>query len=356
MLSRTAGSVAVRRRHSWGGRGGFTIVELMVALVIIGVVLAIVLPALSGARNQARRAATQADLSRLGQASSAYQIDNRRLPGYFSPRQMADPANGENSATGSSQRGFSAMQNIMLDLAGGLVPSTGASFGAGGEILEVGPVSGAGSTAYVNLSLIGSSQAVNGATRSIYFAPDRKQFVADQGIVTNVDNHRRLPNMMDAFGSPILAWASDEQTRDSIPPPPFASVQFNGPATGARYYWATNAAFLRSTALGAAQKSQVFASGAEEYSLIGAGRTDLQLTDSLAGLLGNAAYPTPDQTHPRIGRAPLIFHSAGTDGVFLNATDRGGKGALQSSSGIIRYSVNNEPLNNFDDVVGTAGN
>lgn len=356
-MLRTSGSVAVRR--------GFTIIELMVALVIIGVVLAIVLPALSGARNSARRAATQADFSRLGQAASQFQIDNRRLPGYFSQRQMADTANGDNSATGSGQRGFSSMQNIMLDLAGGVVPSTGASFGAGGEVLEVGPIAGTGNTAFVNVSLIGTTQSISGATRSIYFAPDRKQFIADQGIVTNVDAHRALPNFCDAFGQPVLAWVQDDQTRDTAPPPTFAGINYTNLDSAARYYWATNASFLRSAALGPAQKNQVFAAGAEEYSLIGAGRTEEQLTSSLNGLLGNSAYPQVGnpgdpafggQNKPRIGRAPLIFHSAGADAVFLSSLDRGGKAAAQTSGGIVRYSANNEPLNGFDDVVGSAGN
>jgi prepilin-type N-terminal cleavage/methylation domain-containing protein len=357
MLSRTKAFNAVRR--------GFTIIELLVAMLIIGVVLAIVLPAISGARNSARRGATAADLSRLGQAASQYQIDNRRLPGYFPQRAMGGTANGENSSGGGSQRGFSSMQNILLDLAGGVVPSAGTSFGAGGEILEVGPIAGTGSTAFVNLSLIGSTTSVSGATRSNYFSPDRKQFLADQGIVTTLDDHRRLPNYVDPFGTPYLAWAVDEQTGDTAPPPTFALVNFTGLPDIARYYWASNAAFLRSTALGAAQKNQAYASGAEEYSLIGAGRTEEQITSSLNGLIGNAAYPQVGnpgdpafggQNRPRIGRAPLVFHSAGTDGVFLSSIDRGGKSALQTSGGIVRYSVNNDPLNNFDDVIGTAGN
>jgi len=356
-MSRTPGSVAVRR--------AFTIIELLVALLIIGVVLAIVLPALSGARKSAMRGATQADLSRLGQAASQFQIDNRRLPGYFSQRALADTANGDNSPSGTGQRGFSSMQSIMLDLAGGVVPSTGASFGGGGEILEVGPLAGGGNTAFVNLSLIGATQSINGATRSIYFAPDKKLFRADQGIITNVDAHRQLPNLCDAFGQPILAWAQDDMTRDTAPPPTFAGVNYTDLNSAARYYWATNAAFLRTTALGTAQKNQVEAAGVEEYSLIGAGRTEEQLTSSLNGLLGNSAYPQVGnpgdpmfggQNRPRIGRAPLIFHSAGADGVFLSSLDRGGKAAAQTSGGIVRYSANNEPLNNFDDVVGTAGN
>jgi prepilin-type N-terminal cleavage/methylation domain-containing protein len=356
-MTRTRGFVNVRR--------GFTIIELMVAMLIIAVVLAIVLPALSGARNTAKRAATQADLSRVGQAASQFQIDQRRLPGYFRQRMMADVGNGENSASGNNQRGFSSMQNIMLDLAGGVVPSTGASFGAGGEILEVGPVAGTGNTAFVNLSLVGSNQSLNGATRAIYYSPDRKNFLPDQGIVTSVDAHRALPNLVDAFGTPVLAWAQDDETRETQPAPTFGGLNFTDPRSACRFYWATNAAFLRSTALGSALKNQVYAAGAAEYSMLGAGMTEIQLTNSLAGLLGNAAYPQVGDpgdpafggaAKPRIGRAPLVFHSAGANGIYLGATENGGKAAQATFGGVVRYMPNTEPLNNFDDVIVTGGN
>lgn len=360
-MSRNRDSVSVRRG---GIRRGFTIIELMVALLIIGIVLAIVLPALSGARNSARKAATTADLSRLGQAASQFQIDNRRLPGYFSQRAMADVANGANSTTGG-QRGFSNMQNVLLDLAGGVVPSTGASFGAGGDVVEVGPQAGSGFTCFVNLSLIGAQQSLNGASRAFYYAPDKKNFLVDQGIVTSVADHRRLPNLVDGFGQPILAWIQDEATRESAPPPTFASVNFTDADNPARFYWATNAAFLCSTSLGLLQKSQVAVAGAEDYSLLGGGRTEEQLTSSLNGALGNMAYPQignpgdpafGGQNKPRVARAPMMFHSAGNDGVFLGSLEAGGKSAAQLSGGIVRYSVNNDPLNKFDDVISSAGN
>src|SRR5262249_53760757 len=117
-------------------RRAFTLVELLIVIIIIAVVIAIVFPALRGARDASKKAGTQAMFGELGSASGQFILDTRRTPGYFSPTERGDTANGD--------RGFTAMENVMLDLAGGIVtPAPGGGIGSGpppSQLQRIGPL------------------------------------------------------------------------------------------------------------------------------------------------------------------------------------------------------------------------
>lgn len=59
---------------------GFTLIEIMVVLVIIGVLAAMIGPAVLGRVGEARTTAARSDISAIMQALKLYKLDNGRYP------------------------------------------------------------------------------------------------------------------------------------------------------------------------------------------------------------------------------------------------------------------------------------
>jgi general secretion pathway protein G len=59
---------------------GFTLIELMVVLAIIGVLAALIVPNVMGRADDARVTAARTDVANLMQALKLYRLDNQRYP------------------------------------------------------------------------------------------------------------------------------------------------------------------------------------------------------------------------------------------------------------------------------------
>ncbi len=73
-----------------GGKSGFTLVELLVVISIIGLLMGLLLPALNKARQQAKKVVCVSNMRQMGIALNAYLMDSdNRLPS--SSCRISDP-------------------------------------------------------------------------------------------------------------------------------------------------------------------------------------------------------------------------------------------------------------------------
>ena len=60
--------------------GGFTLIEIMVVIVILGILAALVVPKVMSRPDEARVVAAKQDIASLAQALKLYRLDNKRYP------------------------------------------------------------------------------------------------------------------------------------------------------------------------------------------------------------------------------------------------------------------------------------
>jgi prepilin-type N-terminal cleavage/methylation domain-containing protein len=312
----------------------FTLIELLVVIIIIGIVISIVLPALAGARNAVRRTTTEGMMHDIVNAASVFQTDNRRMPGYFSAKDMASQENEQTY-------GLSATQNVMLELAGIQKGTT-----------KIGPTAAA--VALVNNSFDVDTLGQPGGTNTkSYWVPDKRHAVKQTDAGAQAPGGAgtfspTLPSVVDEWQNPILAWVQDDTMVGKVRTlAQFAKGDSSTTNNPALFYWVPNSAFLKSTAFGHSATDQT---NAVTGSMIGSTvSADPSLPKSLAGILGNPAYPfkpqPPNPTPspydtPMQARGTFILQSAGKDGIFVGRRDSGGK---QFATGFVDYRLSFAP-------------
>jgi general secretion pathway protein G len=63
------------------GESGFTLIEMMLVVIIIGILASMVVPSFVGRSREARNKAAQGDIASLGVALDLFELDKGRYPG-----------------------------------------------------------------------------------------------------------------------------------------------------------------------------------------------------------------------------------------------------------------------------------
>src|SRR5215510_2532086 len=85
---------------------GFTLVELLIVVIILGILAAVVIPQFSGAAMEAKESAMRADLNTVRQAISLYRVQHNEIyPGQTSwaefVTQLTMPTNSAGATSGA---------------------------------------------------------------------------------------------------------------------------------------------------------------------------------------------------------------------------------------------------------------
>ncbi len=368
---------------------GFSLIELLVVVSIIVLLIGILIPTLGAVRTAARKTQAQAMASQFVNAMAAFKADKRRLPGYFNTEDMASVGNWSDLSAGSGERGFTETENVLLELAGGIQPSS-TSAAAQFQLYQVGPIPADGPV----VSPDSARSAAGGGylkmdSDSLFAIAGQSDLPGGAGAESPEfadDNPSNYIDLVDPFGMPMIVWKRNLTAKPTNTAANYqiAAVNYND-NPNASFYWATNAGYLGASRLGDSLVNQRQDTGVTNPSLLGGGTGAVQsnVLLSLASIVGNPGFASADGdmgdvlpsggdasdfARPEAFRGDVIVMSAGADKIYFGKKqDPGASEGMDSPGKHVGYVIldttttpptpqpGTSEVERFDDIVVSGG-